>query len=1179
DERINALIPVDSLVNNGSDLTSLVFFGGAGADTLRVHGTGLGVVQFDGGADVAADTLNYSGYGAPGSSVSFVGGPGIDVLAWRGAADELTFTAGDGDDIVLLSGSGQLTIDCGTGNDTVYFVGAPNASVTLIETYSGSSDNSTDALDFSSFTAGGINLDLRSTASQPLSSSLSLTLSDGLGFENVTGSSFADTIRGNDRNNRLHGAQYSSGYGSINAGTRGVAQWVLFDFDSRTDVTAGEREYSTAERLAIKSRVENVYRGPVFNAPWFDVRVALSPAEIPAAVTDYVVIYFNDTPAFGRPGGLASEIDPGNLNLGGTAVVQVNGLLGGVITEGDLGGEGGDAGSDKGYRPGFGDEQIGAEKPAATSENFVLLSAKIAAHELAHLMGLRHQDSFGPIGFGVHDPPGVDGYNPIFPGPAGGVETFDHLLGTGASVGTTRFNDLRDLFFGEREAAKLALAGSDVSLTVITESSQPHRNYTSAQPASLVTMAVPNSLGSGLNRSKNLNVQMLSILAEITVNPDTGKSESDWYSFSGAAGDIFNLDLYSNSLTRYGSGTDDYIDSIVRIWYVSGGVLTLVPWFSSTAVNDDTFEPTDSSIVDLLLPVTGTYYIEVDTFNRDPDNAVFDPTNPSSPLNPSNPNNILGSPDVLKRFLDTQRDTDVGHYQLVFSRFSAANTADGTNTIVGYGGVDSIQGGTGGGFSLNSGNTHTFNIIGTSQGAGYNHTTVAGTVSLGGAALSVSFSAFSVPDGSAYLLIDNDGTDDVVGRFADLPDGAVISTNFAGSGKTARISYRGGDGNDVAIIVDHHAPTVQISGGVATEVEFRLLEETLQIVMNGSVQSAFLADGIRQMSINGQAGQNDVLRLDFSGDNAALLDQLQSLIINLGGDSSDDLIVDADSRIVVVNHSGTGSGTAEVGPLALTYAGLGSNTLFIENADQLTIAFAGSADNIVFSDHITAGYSQISGTGFSTTQFSSPASSLLINLGSGSNSLTITGLDNSFNPTDGLTILGGNGDNTISVVSPGVNFSGALTITGGGGLDHVVFVSDFTVASLDVDTESTEIDSASLATTGGDINLAGDLILAGTVSSLLSAGGQIVIAGTVDGSSSDTQSLVLNSGTNGTISILNSIGATVPLRTLTLANSGGATLGSGESDLIHVSTAVNILNSAAGSDVTFAGRLVTAALT
>ncbi|MGV2340550.1 MAG UNVERIFIED_CONTAM: hypothetical protein LVR18_43370 [Planctomycetaceae bacterium] len=145
---------VDSLINNGSNLASLVFSGGAGADTLRVHGNGIGRVQFDGGTDNAADTFNYSGIGAPGGSISFSGGAGIDVLAWRGSADLLTFEGNDGDDIVLLSGSGALSLDGGAGNDTVFFIGDPNASVTLNEAHTGPDDASSDSLDFSSFTAG-----------------------------------------------------------------------------------------------------------------------------------------------------------------------------------------------------------------------------------------------------------------------------------------------------------------------------------------------------------------------------------------------------------------------------------------------------------------------------------------------------------------------------------------------------------------------------------------------------------------------------------------------------------------------------------------------------------------------------------------------------------------------------------------------------------------------------------------------------------------------------------------------------------------------------------------------------------------------------------------------------------------------------------------------------------------
>ncbi|MDA9777940.1 PKD domain-containing protein, partial [Rubripirellula sp.] len=332
--------------------------------------------------------------------------------------------------------------------------------------------------------------------------------------------------------------------------------------------------------------------------------------------------------------------------------------------------------------------------------NFVLLSAKIAAHELAHLMGLRHQDSFGPIGLGIHDPPGIEGYNPIFPGPVGAVETFDHLLGTGASVGSDRFNDLRDLFFSERSAMKLALATADTADVFTVESSTAHSTSATAQVLPLVTVDVPNTLTTGLNADKVFYVQMQSVEGTIEIDPVTGQSENDWYSFTGTAGDTMNIELFSNSLIRYGTGNDNYIDSILRVWYEVNGTMTLVPWFGSEAVNDDIFEPTDSALIDLVLPADGVYYIEVDSFKRDPSSEVFDATSATSPLNPDNPNNYLSHPDLLDRFLSTRDDTDIGNYQLVVSRFDRSNSSDGVDTIVGYGGTDTIDAGDGDDYSL-----------------------------------------------------------------------------------------------------------------------------------------------------------------------------------------------------------------------------------------------------------------------------------------------------------------------------------------------------------------------------------------------------------------------------------------------------------------------------------------------
>ena len=100
-------------------------------------------------------------------------------------------------------------------------------------------------------------------------------------------------------------------------------------------------------------------------------------------------------------------------------------------------------------------------KPESTVDNFMALSAKIATHELAHLLGVRHYDAFGPVGFGIHAPPGTDRFKPTYAGIAAAFETQDHLISSPASVGTDRFNDLRSLYFGERESIKLALAFSE----------------------------------------------------------------------------------------------------------------------------------------------------------------------------------------------------------------------------------------------------------------------------------------------------------------------------------------------------------------------------------------------------------------------------------------------------------------------------------------------------------------------------------------------------------------------------------------------------------------------------------------------------------------------------------------------------------------------------------------------
>jgi hypothetical protein len=49
--------------------------------------------------------------------------------------------------------------------------------------------------------------------------------------------------------------------------------------------------------------------------------------------------------------------------------------------------------------------------------------------------------------------------------------------------------------------------------------------------------------------------------------------------------------------------------------------------------------------------------------------------------------------------------------------------------------------------------------------------------------------------GTSFTLINNDGTDAVVGTFKGLPEGATLTSG----GMTFQISYVGGTGNDVVL--------------------------------------------------------------------------------------------------------------------------------------------------------------------------------------------------------------------------------------------------------------------------------------------------------------------------------------------------------------------------------------------
>lgn len=107
--------------------------------------------------------------------------------------------------------------------------------------------------------------------------------------------------------------------------------------------------------------------------------------------------------------------------------------------------------------------------------------------------------------------------------------------------------------------------------------------------------------------------------------------------------------------------------------------------------------------------------------------------------------------------------------------------------------------------------------VGVVPASQYDQLTVNGAVTLGGATLTVS-SLPSVPVGTSFLIIDNDGTDLVSGTFDGLPENSLLTV----SGQNFRIHYAGGTGNDVVLVRDTGVSAPTLTSGAYTQGKFTI---------------------------------------------------------------------------------------------------------------------------------------------------------------------------------------------------------------------------------------------------------------------------------------------------------------------------------------------------------------------
>ncbi|QDV16090.1 Extracellular serine protease precursor [Gimesia panareensis] len=135
-------------------------------------------------------------------------------------------------------------------------------------------------------------------------------------------------------------------------------------------------------------------------------------------------------------------------------------------------------------------------------------------------------------------------------------------------------------------------------------------------------------------------------------------------------------------------------------------------------------------------------------------------------------------------------------------------------------------------------------INGTAAGTQYDQIQVTGEVDLTGAKLNIS-SSFTAAAGDQFLLIQNDDTDSVTGEFVGRSEGTLFNFN----GNQVYISYVGGDGNDVVLVVN--------TPPSAADQSFSIDENTANTTSVGTIAAADpnVPPGDLTFSLTGGSGQ------------------------------------------------------------------------------------------------------------------------------------------------------------------------------------------------------------------------------------------------------------------------------------------------------------------------------------
>ncbi len=470
----------------------------------------------------------------------------------------------------------------------------------------------------------------------------------------------------------------------------------------------------------------------------------------------------------------------------------------------------------------------------------------------------------------------------------------------------------------------------------------------------------------------------------------------------------------------------------------------------------------------------------------------------------------------------------IGNNVTIASLNTGANNVNvnGTSVSPVGSGVD-VTAGT---LAFTSGSSLSIPVNGTTPDTLYRQLNVAGSVDLTGLSLSISGS-YTPTTGESFIIVNNDGTDAVTGTFNGLPEGSIVSVN----GVNKRLTYTGGTGNDVALLVNG-TTDVALSGGnlVITDNFGGNTNDTLTIMLNGanvriSDPSNLLFAGSGATQVDGNTidvplanitagitvntmGGDDVLTVNFSGGNVIPAGGLNYS----GGAGGNDSLVVTGGTTTTVTHSFTNANDGSVtltGALAgtINYTGLEPITDNLSVTDRV-FTFTGGAETVTLVDGVGTTMT-IDSTLSESVTFANPTNSLTVNLTSGADALTVNSMD--------------------------AAYAGSLTITSDGGDTATISAGLPTLSALSVTAATINLNT--VTTTGAQSYTGPVKLLANTT--LTTTNSNVTFTSTLDAdAAASNRTLSIGVGT-GAVSFGTAVGGLQALQSLTVSSAASALLG------------------------------------